>query len=405
MLEGHTTSDSCAAEGLIKNNFGDGGRGQGKLLNIIPSIISKNIEIKVVVLTSNLIFDALNSGLLAVLEYLAQHVITCLVPAFFIAGAIAALVKKDAILKYFGPKVEKYKSYTVASVSGTILAVCSCTILPLFAGIYKKGSGIGPATTFLFSGPAINILAIIYTAQVLGVDLGIARAAFAITMSIAIGLIMAFLFQKEDDKKSTGIKPFVSSEEGEKRPRWVIPTFFVLMVAILLIGASKLDWVPKLGIVYFLTIGVAVILIYYFQRQQVTDWGLETWDLTKKIFPILVAGTFFVGVFAFFVPPETFRPYLGDNGLSANLLASVLGALLYMPTLLEVPIVGGTLGYTSGVMASGPALALLLSGPTTSLPSIAVLYKIMGMKKTVVYWVLVVGMSTIAGMMFGLIVG
>jgi uncharacterized membrane protein YraQ (UPF0718 family) len=233
-------------------------------------------------------FDALNSGLQAVLEYLAQHVITCLVPAFFIAGAIAALVKKDAILKYFGPKVQKYKSYSVASVSGTILAVCSCTILPLFAGIYKKGSGIGPATTFLFSGPAINILAIVYTAQVLGLDLGVARAAFAITMSILVGLVMAFLFQKEDDRNNGAIKPMASTGEGEQRPRWVIPTFFVLLVAILLIGASKMEWIPKLAIVYFLTIAVAVILIYYFQRQEVTDWGIETWDLTKKIFPILI---------------------------------------------------------------------------------------------------------------------
>jgi len=358
-----------------------------------------------VVLTLNIIFDALNAGLLAVIEYLAEHVITCLIPAFFIAGAIAALVKKDAILKYFGPKVAKYKSYTVASVSGTILAVCSCTILPLFAGIYKKGSGIGPATTFLFSGPAINVLAIIYTAQVLGVDIGIARAVFAITMSILVGLIMAALFGKKDETERKGLKTVPGPAEERSKPRWVIPTFFVLMVAILLIGASKMDWVPKLGIVYFLTIGVAVLLIYYFQKEEVTDWGMETWDLTKKIFPILIAGTFIVGVFAFFVPPETFRPYLGDNGIGANLLASIMGALLYMPTLLEVPIVGGTLGYTSGVMASGPALALLLSGPTTSLPSVIVLYKIMGMKKTLVYWSLVVVMSAVAGMIFGFIVG
>ncbi|MBI0582388.1 MAG: permease [Methanomassiliicoccales archaeon] len=357
------------------------------------------------VLTSNIIFDALNAGLLTVIEYLAEHVITCLIPAFFIAGAIAALVKKDAILKYFGPKVAKYKSYTVASVSGTILAVCSCTILPLFAGIYKKGSGIGPATTFLFSGPAINILAIIYTAQVLGVDIGIARAVFAITMSILVGLIMAALFGKKDETERKELKIVPGPAEERSKPRWVIPAFFVLMVAILLIGASKMDWVPKLGIVYFLTIGVAVLLIYYFQKEEVTDWGMETWDLTKKIFPILIAGTFVVGVFAFFVPPETFRPYLGDNGIGANLLASIMGALMYMPTLLEVPIVGGTLGYTSGVMASGPALALLLSGPTTSLPSVIVLYKIMGMKKTLVYWSLVVVMSAVAGMIFGFIVG
>lgn len=355
--------------------------------------------------TSNLIFEALNAGLLAVFEYLAQHVITCLVPAFFIAGAIAALVKKDAILKYFGPKVAKYKSYTVASVSGTILAVCSCTILPLFAGIYKKGSGIGPAVTFLFAGPAINILAIIYTAKVLGIELGVARAVAAISMSIIIGLIMAALFGKQDEKERPNVRLKLGSKESSEKPRWVIPTFFILLVAILLIGASQLDWLIKLPIVYFLTLAVAVVLIYYFQKEEVTDWGMETWDLTKKIFPILIAGTFFVGVFAYFVPPETFRPYLGDNGLWANLTASLIGAVLYMPTLLEVPIIGGTLGYTTGMMANGPALALLLSGPTTSLPSIVALSRIMGLKKTMVYWVLVVLMSAMAGMVYGSITG
>lgn len=355
--------------------------------------------------TSNILFDSLNSGLMAVLDYLAQHVVTCLIPAFFIAGAIAALVKKDAILKYFGPQVRKFKSYSVASVSGTILAVCSCTILPLFAGIYKKGSGIGPATTFLFAGPAINVLAIIYTAQVLGMDLGIARAFFAIAMSILIGLIMAYLFGKEQAANQPPFKTMPTFEEEVERPRWVIPVFFVLLVGILIFGASQLDWATKLAIVYLLTMAVAVLLIYYFKKEEVTEWGIETWDLTKKIFPILVIGTFFVGVFAFFVPPETFRPFLGDNGLGANLLASILGAVLYMPTLLEVPIIGTTFGYTTGVMASGPALALLLSGPTTSLPSIVVLTRIMGWKKTLTYWGLSVTMATLAGLSYGYVIG
>lgn len=354
---------------------------------------------------SNVLFDALNSGMVAVLEYLAQHVITCLVPAFFIAGAIAALIKKDSILKYFGPKVAKYKSYFVASVSGTILAVCSCTVLPLFAGIYKKGAGLGPAVTFLFASPAINILAIIYTAQVLGLDLGVARAVFAIAMSIIIGLVMAFLFRKEEHTDQSPIEALYQFKEEVEKPRWVIPIFFTLLVGILVSGASTLDWMIKMPLVYIMTLGVAGLLIYYFKKEDVTDWGMETWDLTKKIFPILVIGTFFIGVFAFFVPPETFGPYLGDNGLGANILASVLGGLLYMPTLLEVPLIGGTLGYSSGVMASGPALALLLSGPTTSLPSIAVLYKIMGWKKTLVYWLLVVIMAMMAGLTFGYLVG
>jgi hypothetical protein len=348
------------------------------------------------------ITGALLSGLNAVIEYLAAHVVTCLVPAFFIAGAIAVFVKKEAILKYFSPDAKKSVSYGVASISGVVLAVCSCTILPMFAGILKKGSGIGPATTFLYAGPAINILAIIYTASVLGWDIGFARAFFAITMSIAIGLLMATIFRSYDKEVTAASKGFVSTAEEAARPKWVVPLFFVFLVLILVIGASGLiPFSTRLSIVYILTLGVALLLIYYFERDEVTEWGYEIWDLTKKIFPILIAGTFIVGIIAYFLPPETFKPFFGDNSLASCLLASVVGALLYMPTLLEVPIIGGTFGYTQGVMAGGPALSLLLSGPAVSLPSLLVLCRIMGGKKTLVYALLVVGFSTAAGFIFG----
>jgi uncharacterized membrane protein YraQ (UPF0718 family) len=358
------------------------------------------------VIMVNILYDPLLSGLESVADYLAQHVLTCLVPAFFIAGAIAAFIKKEAILKYFGPKTKKRISYAIASVSGAVLAVCSCTILPLFAGIYKKGSGIGPATAFLYSGPAINILAIVYTAQVLGYDLGAARAVAAVTMSIIIGLIMATIFKKHDEELNSKNDnhteiPVRDSEDEEHRPKWVILAFFGLMIAILVIGASKLDWVPKLAVVYLLTIGVALILIYYFKKDEVTDWGYETWDLTKKILPILIAGTFLVGVIAYFLPPETFRPYLGGDSIGACFLAAIIGAILYMPTLLEVPIIGTTFGYSSGMMGGGPALALLLAGPAVSLPNMIVLYRIMGAKKTGVYLAIVVIISTLVGFIYG----
>jgi hypothetical protein len=350
---------------------------------------------------SDAILDPLMSGVNAVGQYLAQHVLTCLIPAFFIAGAIVALVKKDAILRYFGASVEKWKSYGVASVSGTILAVCSCTILPIFIGIYKKGSGIGPATTFLFAGPAINILAIIYTAQVLGYDLGLARAGAAIASSVIVGLIMAFIFRKEEAERAKSQGQRVTSSVKSERPRWAGFSFFLLMVLILVIGASQLDALVRAVSVLFLTIGVAVLLIYYFTRDEVTEWGRETWDLSKKIFPVLIAGTFIVGIIAFYVPASTFQPYLGDNSVPSTLLASLIGAILYMPTLLEVPIIGTTFGYTSGMIAGGPALALLLSGPTISLPSIVVLWRMFGGKHTIAYAALVVIMSTILGVLLG----
>lgn len=353
------------------------------------------------------IIDFFMSGINNVLDYLSAHVLTCLVPAFIIAGAIAAFVKKDAILKYFGPTAKKYISYSIASVSGTILAVCSCTILPLFAGNYKKGSGLGPATTFLFSGPAINILAIVYTAQVLGYDLGLARAVFAVILSILIGIIMAFIFQREEISRiaKNESSPIGADEGTRTRPIWVTLMFFTALIGILVFGASQLDWGTK-GVLLAVFIAiVAVIVKKYYSRDETVTWAYETWDLTKKIFPVLIAGTFIVGLIAYVLPPETFGPYLGGNSLSAVLLASFLGVILYMPTLLEVPIIGTTFGYTSGVMGGGPALALLLSGPTVSLPSLIVLYRIMGLKKTLTYAVLVLGMSTLAGLIYGVIVG
>lgn len=354
----------------------------------------------------DVLLEPLMGGLNSVLDYMSQHVLTCLIPAFFIAGAIAAFIKKDAILKYFGPRTRKAVSYPVAAVSGTVLAVCSCTILPLFAGIYKKGSGLGPATTFLFAGPAINVLAVVYTAQVLGYDLGLARAVSAIVLSVVIGLLMGFIFRREEQGASEprGARTMPIDAENA-RPRWVVPMFFALLIAVLLIGSSKLDWAPKLAAIYLLTIAVAIILIYYFSKDEVTDWGMETWDLIKKIFPILLIGTFAVGVIAYFVPAETFRPYLGDNSLSSTLLASVIGSLLYMPTLLEVPIIGTTFGYSAGIMGEGPALALLLNGPSLSLPSMIVIYKILGLRKTAAYVLMVVVFSTMAGMIYGALVG
>jgi uncharacterized membrane protein YraQ (UPF0718 family) len=347
---------------------------------------------------------ALLLGWDTLLAYLTQHVVTCLVPAFFIAGAIAAFVKKDTILKYFSPETKKTTSYGIASISGAVLAVCSCTILPMFAGILKKGSGLGPAITFLYAGPAINILAIVYTAKVLGWDLGLARAVSAITLSILIGLAMMKLFPQQDVEttKTFGAARKAAMACADDKPNWVVATFFILLIAILLVGtAAALDVLWRLLIVYFLSLAVAFLLIYYFTRDEVTDWGYEIWDLTKKIFPILVLGTFALGVLAYFVPPETFKPYFGDNSLLATFLAAVTGAILYMPTLLEVPIIGTTLGYLSGDMAKGPALSLLLTGPSVSLPSLLVLYRIIGGKKTLAYAGLVIGLSTIAGFIFG----
>jgi uncharacterized membrane protein YraQ (UPF0718 family) len=350
-----------------------------------------------------MLYDAILNGLLSVYDYLSLHVLACLVPAFFIAGAVGVFVSKQSVIRYFSSKTKKIVSYTIASISGTVLAVCSCTILPLFAGIYKRGAGIGPATTFLYSGPAINILAIIYTAKILGFDLGAARAVLAISMSILIGLVMAFLFKDYDLKNKTGAQ--FEFDEEHSRPQWILILFFVFLILILVIGTVNLSLAARLGMIALLIPGVIVILKYHFTGEEIRDWGYETWDLTKKIFPILIAGTFAVGVIACYLPPETFRAFIGGNSLISCFTASMIGALLYMPTLLEVPIIGTTLGYSTGVMGGGPALSLLLAGPAVSLPSMLVLNRIMGTKKTTAFITLVVLVSTLAGFAYGKVVG
>jgi len=359
---------------------------------------------------SNPIVDGLIGGIEAMVSYLAEHVITCLVPAFFIAGAIAVFVSKDSVLKYFGPNVKKWLSYSVASVSGVILAVCSCTVLPLFAGIYKRGAGIGPATAFLYAGPAINVLAISYTATALGYELGLARAVGAVSLAFVVGFVMSTFFAREEAGKEK--KGFITLESSEiERPKWVVPIFFISLVGILVTATASPKLAPglenmwfvtlKVAIVYFFTLLTAFLLIFYFSRDEVKDWGFESWDLTKKIFPILLIGTFIVGVIGVFIPPETFEDYLGDNSVGACFLASIIGALLYMPTLLEVPIIGDTFGYNDGIMGGGPALALLLAGPSISLPSLIVINRVMGIKKTAVYAITVVLLSTVAGFIYG----
>ncbi len=358
------------------------------------------------------IMAALQSGLSTLLDYLSAHVLTCLIPAFFIAGAIAALLHKETVLKYFGADAPKWLCYSVAATSGTILAVCSCTILPMFAGIEKKGAGIGPATAFLFSGPAINLMAVILTARVLGLDLGIARAVAAVSMAVVIGLIMAAVFQSSEKKCDTiPAAPSVFSEvinpepEEKARPGYITAFFMAILIAILLVATSSLfELLPKAIIVLALTLLAAYLMRIYYLPEEREAFLSETWWLTKKIFPLLVVGTFITGMIGYFLPVEWVRTVFGTSSLLACFLASIIGSLLYMPTLLEIPVVGTLFGYSTGVTAAGPALSLLLAGPSLSLPSMIVITRVVGLKKSSVYIILVVIMSTLAGMIYGAIV-
>jgi len=341
-----------------------------------------------------IIAQVLQGGWNALLEYLSAHVLTCLVPAFFIAGAIAVFISQASVLKYFGPQAKKILSYSVASVSGTILAVCSCTVLPLFGGIYKRGAGIGPAVAFLYSGPAINVLAIVYTARILGFDLGLARAIGAVAFAAGIGLIMALIYRKEESLKDSAVFDALMADPEAKK-WWQQIVFFAVLVGILIFAASK-NWIVT-GI---LLVVLGFILWRWFTRGEIGIWMKETLRFVRLIVPWLLGGVFVAGIITTFVPQDVVTGWVGGSSLLANFIASFLGALMYFATLTEVPIVSAFMNLGMG---KGPTLALLLAGPALSLPNMLVIRSIMGTKKTLTYVTLVVVFATITGYIFGLI--
>ena len=387
--------------------------------------------------------------------YAREHVLLCLVPAFFIAGAIGVFVSQGAVMRYLGPKAKKWIAYLVASVSGTILAVCSCTILPLFAGIYKMGAGLGPASAFLYSGPAINIMAIVLTARVLGIEIGIVRAVGAIGLSVVIGLCMHLIFRREEQEKARLAVDHADGESG--RPLWQNVLYIGSMIAILLfanLGKSEDSgalWTALWSVKWYLTSLAALVfgfmLIRYYgmkwwklvcvavpvfalamlfpdkpllaftagflgigaftsteKEGELGSWFETSWDFAKKIMPLLLFGVLIAGLLLGrvghegLIPSEYVAKLVGGNSWSANFFAAFSGAFMYFATLTEVPILEGLIG---AGMGKGPALALLLAGPALSLPNMLVINSVMGPRKTVVFVSLVVFFSTLLGYLYG----
>ncbi|MEN9230177.1 MAG: permease [Thermostichus sp. DG02_5_bins_236] len=403
--------------------------------------------------------NALWESLYLVRWYAQEHVILCLLPAFFIAGAIAVFLSQDAVMQYLGAKAKPLLAYGVASVSGILLAVCSCTVLPLFAGIYRMGAGLGPATAFLYSGPAINILAIVMTARVLGWQLGLARALGAIAFSVIIGLAMAFLFRKEDLVRVEAQPGWADTEAS--RPLWQNALFFAVMVGILVFS----NWArpaETTGVWYwiysarwiltgFLALALSLILVFWLRIPRLkvaavagitgvlalviphepllpfsvgivglswllstdanpenTEWFSSTWDFAQQILPLLLIGVLVAGALLGRPEQEGLIPSawvswaVGGNSVFANFFAALAGALMYFATLTEIPILQGLLG---NGMGQGPALALLLAGPALSLPNMLVIRQVLGTRKTLTFVGLVVVMATLSGIVYGQMVG
>lgn len=337
---------------------------------------------------------AIFSGFKLLNEYAREHVLTCLVPAFFIAGAISVFIKKDFILRYLGGEAKKYIAYSLASVSGAILAVCSCTILPLFAGIRKRGAGLGPATTFLFAGPAINIAAIFLTMSVLGYEIGLARVISAILLSILVGLSMQAIFKEKTEKSDL----FIEKSKDIAVSKKVLIIFFIAMIGVLIVNGLQIDKTIKYLIMILLLIITVIIAIFKFQKETGKEWLKETWSFAKMLLPILFVGVFVAGFIMPFLPQSLIEKIVGSNTISGNLAASIFGAFMYFSTLTEIPILQALIAKG---MSQGPALALLLAGPSLSLPNMIVIRKILGNKKTAAYVLLVIFYSTIAGLIFG----
>ena len=388
--------------------------------------------------------------------YAQEHVLLCLVPAFFIAGVIAVFVSQGAVIKYFGANAKKWMAYLIASLSGTILAVCSCTILPLFSSIHKRGAGLGPAITFLYSGPAINILAIILTARILGFELGIARIIGAVIFSVIIGIIMSLIYRKEEKERAEKID---FPDIKEERPlwqtsyhffvlvlilvfanwgkpdtnegfmfwlyahKWQITAFFGLMFMYSLIKILKMKPLyvlfaaipviataiifPTQPLVPFVIAVIGLTILTIITPGEPQDWLRESWGFTKQIMPLLAAGVLIAGLLLGtvngegIIPNEWVSSLVGGNSVFSNFFASIFGAFMYFATLTEIPIIQGLL---NNGMGQGPALALLLAGPSLSLPNMLVIRSVIGTKKTLVYVILVSIMATISGLFYGSIV-
>jgi len=392
--------------------------------------------------------------------YAREHTLTCVVPALFIAGAIITFLSQASVMRYLGPKANKMLAYSVASVSGCVLAVCSCSVLPMFAGIYRLGAGLGPASAFLYSGPAINVLAIFLSARVLGFDIGLARAVGAIAFAFIVGRMMASIFRREEEEKAAAAP--VLPDEGEKgRPLWKTTLYFLCMILFLVFSdwynpgvatvklndgtemnvhvryetrdtltlqpysesgdtsgqvetyerseIATIEPVPSItlsihNIRWYLAglmlLAILAMAFSWFSRDELNQWMFATWDFTKLLVPLLYGGIFVVGFLSVFIPEQLVASLVGDNSLFANFFASIVGAFFYFATLTEIPITQILMKFG---MAKGPVLALLLAGPAVSLPNMLVIRGVMGTKKAGAFILLVVVMATITGLIFGLI--
>lgn len=344
----------------------------------------------------NFIFQLIIAGLIALKEYIIEHVITCLIPAFLLAGAMVTFVKKEAILKYLGEQANKLKSFSIASISSFFIAACSCTIIPVASGLYYSGAGIGVAFIILWTAPAANVLALIYTGSILGGHLVLIRVISAIIMAFIVGFAMSYVFRNE--KREIHNYQFDASTKIIE----IKDLILILLILISLLSPNYLirkgAYIYKVLVWFIFTIIMVIYAVIFIDKEKIKIWLKETWWFVKLIFPLLLAGVFVVGVIGKLIPQEWIQKWLGGNSLSANFLATMIGSISYFATMTEAPFVHTLMKMGMG---KGPALALLLTGPGLSLPNWIVIARVFGLKKALVYVPVMIILGTLVGFVYG----
>jgi len=341
----------------------------------------------------------LGAGLAALNDYIATHVLTCLVPAFLLAGAMVTFIRREAILALLGEQVRKSRSFPLACGASFLIAACSCTVIPVASGLYYAGAGIGAAFIILWVAPAANVLALTYTGTILGAEMVVARIVAALLMAFAVGMVMTVAFRNLPHPQR--VVPQDTSPDTETFIERKSLILIVLLVLTLLLPNYLVQsgpyWV-KVAVWGVLTLLTAAYAWRTVSRENLGQWMQETWWFVRIIFPLLLGGVFLVGTIGYLLPEAWIREWLGGNSLSANFLATVIGAVSYFATMTEAPFVDTLMGLGMG---KGPALTLLLTGPGLSLPNWLAIARVFGIRQALVYVPTIIVLGTLIGWLFG----
>ncbi len=362
-----------------------------------------------------MITEWLGAGIAALQEYIALHVLTCLIPAFLLAGAMVSFISKEAIVHYIGAAASKVRSFPLAAGGSFFVAACSCTVIPVSSGLYYGGAGVGPAFILLWVAPAANVLALVYTGAILGGKFVLTRLAVALLVAVVVGWVMSVAFLRDDLRHAAATASPSGSKAAAGNPRAAVagvPRLVagsdLLLLGLLVLALLAPNYLvqrgPYLHKVYVWAAGMVAVFgfaLWAKSRDEIARWLRESWWFVRLIFPLLLVGVFIVGVIGEILPEAWIQRWLGSSSLLSAFLATLIGGVSYFATMTEAPFVDKLMGLG---MAPGAALALLLTGPGISLPNWLAVARVFGARKAVVYVATVIVLGTVFGWVAGLLV-